>query len=324
MADLSDIHGRYSKFERAMDAGSSMAFVLNLISPWTDLMQRTSALFIQDRVVDAAIKFADGKQLGKRMTADLARSGIGEAELRAIAAQAQKHAEKVDGLWVGNSSRWTDESASRALSRAVTEDVRRVIVEPHKGELPVWLSSEIGSVIGMFKGFAVASTNRIAIPVLQMRDQQAMSGVVALVAAGFVVDQIRYAQSDMAHVDRPLHLQIGRAIERSGALGYLTDIGRSLDALTAGNFGYGALIGDRGGGKPTDLLGPVYSQGARAANVLWDLGPGDWNSHSSRDLRRLAPLGATAHLDWGFDSIQAFGRMQGAGEYTASQRLSTR
>jgi hypothetical protein len=401
MADLSDIHGRYSALERFVDSANSAAFTLNLISPWTDLMQKTAAILIQDQILLSAKKLIDGKALSKREVATLARSGIDEKSLRKIGAAAFGEvsspppvsagkvrlyhggaidgseaslwvtrnfndaegwasrssdmkvwyvdidetdpaiaqyagdpkngiapvsrfeipndkaksakpfssggkAEKVDGVWIANLSDWQDKAAADKVRRAISEDVRRIIIEPHKGELPVWLSSEVGSVIGMFKGFAIAGANRVTIPALQMRDQQAMSGVLAMVAMGFAVDQIRHAQSDMGQVERPLTVQLGRAIERSGVLGYFPDVGRIADAITGNRVGYGAAIGE-GARKPDpmDLLGPVASQAQRAGRIVMDGVSGNWDRNTARDARRMVPIvGSAAHFDWMADAIQ--------------------
>jgi hypothetical protein len=308
MADLSDIHGRYSALERFVDSANSAAFTLNLISPWTDLMQKTAAILVQDQILLSAKKLIDGKALSKREVATLARSGIDEKSLRKIgtAAFEKNTAEKVDGVWIANLSDWEDKAAADKVRRAISEDVRRIIIEPHKGELPVWLSSEVGSVIGMFKGFAIAGANRVTIPALQMRDQQAMSGVLAMVAMGFAVDQIRHAQSDMGNMERPLTVQLGRAIERSGVLGYFPDVGRIADAITGNRFGYGAAIGE-GARKPDpmDLLGPVASQAQRAGRIVMDGVSGNWDRNTARDARRMVPIvGSAAHFDWMADAIQ--------------------
>jgi hypothetical protein len=305
MTDLGDIQGRYTMFERGMDAANSQVFMLNLLTPWTNFGQELTGTLVIDEVIRLSKRVADKQTLTHRESIMLSQSGIDQSMLKRIAAQAGTHAEQVDGLWIGGVNKWTDAGARDAMRRMVHEDVRRVIVEPHKGEIPVILSTEIGSVIFQYKAFAVATVNRIMVPALQRKDMQAMTGVMSMVAAGYMVDQLRHAQSDMSNVDRPLSVQIGRAIERSGVMGYFTDIGRALDTVTDNRFGWGALFGEPPRKQDvTDLLGPGVQQIKRAGRLAGDVVTGDFDRSTARDFRKLLYMQNFVGADWMFDALE--------------------
>jgi hypothetical protein len=305
MSDLGDVQGRFTMFERGMEALNSQAFILNLVTPWTNMAQQFTGLMVVDETIRLAKAAATGGKLTQRQTIRLAQSGIDKDMLGRIAAMADKHASDVDGVMIGGVNDWTDAGARNAVRRIVAEDVRRVIVEPHAGEIPVMMSGPLGSLVFQYKAFAVASTNRLLIPALQHKDRQAMTGVLAMVAAGYAVDQLRHFQSMQSDTDRPMSMQIGRAIERSGVLGYYTDFGRTLDTLSDNRFGWGAAFGEPPR-KPDylDLLGPGVSQVRRAGRVAGDVATGEWDEGTARDVRSLLYMNRFAGTHWMFNAIQ--------------------
>jgi hypothetical protein len=302
MTDLTDVHGRYTRFERVMDDANNAFFTLSLTTPWTDVAQGWTGQLVINAVMDAAEKVKAGKPLSKRETASLARSGLDERMLRQIAEQPGR--EKVDGVWTIDTATW-DVEATEAMRAAILTDVDRVVVKSNVIEQPVWVSGPIGSVIGQYKGFAVAVTNRVLIPALQMKDRRAFIGAMSLVGAGYIVDQIRHMQGGAAEQDRPLTVQIGRAVERAGLGGWFTDAGRAMDTLTDGRFGYGALIGESRNHKATDLLGPAAAKAGQLINVMQGgLGFEQWTPAHAKDFRGIWMLNNVAHMDFTFDAIQ--------------------
>ena len=305
ISDMGDVQGRYTMLERVSSAASSQSFIINLLTPWTNIAQEVVGSLVVDETVALARKVANGAELSARETTILARSGIDKSTLQAIGRQADLHAEDVNGLTIANIDRWTDKSARDALRRIVTEDVRRVVVEPHAGEVPVIMKHELGSLIFQYKAFGVASVNKLLVPALQHKDMRTLTGVLSMVAAGYMVDQLRYSQSEMANVERPVSAQIGRAIERSGVLGYFTDVGRAMDTLSDNRFGWGAAFGEAPRKQDfVDLFGPAASQARRAANVAGDTLTGNWDRNTARDMRRLFYMNNFAAFDWPMDAMQ--------------------
>lgn len=307
ISDLSDIHGRYSMFERALDNMSSVAFVFNGMSPWTAMMKQYAGVVIQSGL-ERRINLALAGKLPTAELADLRRMGLTDNLMRSFADQMATHGERIDSVFLPNHHLWTNDALRMRWTEIIAENANRLVVTPSKGEIPLWMSHPAGQIIGQFKSFGVGTMNRVMIPALQEKDQRLLVGVAMLVGMGYAVDQLRHAQGN-DHRQRSLREQIGRAVERSGVLGYFTDIGRAFDNLSDGRFGYGALIGSPHFGSGmlssiTDLAGPAVQQGARVIDVGADLFSGDPDRYTARNIRKLIPLNNTAHLDWSFDAVE--------------------
>lgn len=300
MSDLTDLHGRYTPLERVVDDLNSLQFTLSLTTGWTDFAQQWGGTLAMNEILSTADKVKRGVALSEAETQAMARSGLTEATLARIADM--PGTEKMEGgIFVPDTSKWTNAALAEKFRAAVLDDVDRVIVKSNKIEQPNWISGPVASLIAQYKGFAVSVTNRVLVPALQRKDMKTMVGVVSLVGAGFVVDQIRAYQLGMG--DRPMSVQLGRAIERSGVGGWLIDAGRAMDTVTDGRFGYGSLIGDARKESLTELLGPTASQAQKAMNVIGGYA-GEWTAKDAADLRGITPFNKIAYLDWMFSGIQ--------------------
>jgi hypothetical protein len=307
ISDLSDIHGRYTLFERGLDNVSSVAFVFNGMSPWTAMMKQYAGTVIQSGLARRIGLALDGR-LPEAELADLRRAGLTDNLMRDFKAMLDAHGEQIESVMFANHHLWTNDALRRRWTEIVAENANRVIVTPSKGELPLAFSHPLGQIIFQFKSFGIATMNRVMIPGLQEKDRRLVTGVMMLVGMGYVVDQIRHAQGNDKR-DRSVREQIGRAVERSGVLGYFSDIGRAFDSITDGRFGYGALIGQPHFGSGAldavaDLAGPSVQQAKRVISVGADMVSGNPDAHTARNIRKLMPLNNTAHLDWAFDMIE--------------------
>jgi hypothetical protein len=307
ISDLSDVHGRYTLFERGLDNVSSVAFVFNGMSPWTAMMKQYAGTVIQSGLARRIGLALDGR-LPEAELADLRRAGLTDNLMRDFKAMLDAHGEQIESVMFANHHLWTNDALRRRWTEIVAENANRVIVTPSKGELPLAFSHPLGQIIFQFKSFGIATMNRVMIPGLQEKDRRLVTGVMMLVGMGYVVDQIRHAQGNDKR-DRSVREQIGRAVERSGVLGYFSDIGRAFDSITDGRFGYGALIGQPHFGSGAldavaDLAGPSVQQAKRVISVGADMVSGNPDAHTARNIRKLMPLNNTAHLDWAFDMIE--------------------
>ena len=187
--------------------------------------------------------------------------------------------------------------------------VNRIVVTPSKAESPLWMSTQAGSIIGQFKSFGIATVNRVLIPALQEKDQRLMGGIAMMVGAGWMVDELKSAASGSQR-ERDFTERLGKAVDRSGILGWFVDLAKVPDTLTDGRFGYAAMIGQpvreqNWVQKAIDLAGPAPSLAlsyAEATNgMLTDPGSKD----TAHQLSRLAPiLGRTTHFWWARDRIK--------------------
>jgi hypothetical protein len=206
----------------------------------------------------------------------LARAHIDAEMAERIAKQAATHGTREGEVWHPNTGAWTDRLAAETFGAALTKDVNISIVTPAPGERALWTSTEWGSLIAQFKGFAQASGNRVLVAGLQNRDQNFYTGALMLVGAGAMLDHIRRLQRG-DHRPQSFTEQLTRAIDRSGILGYFTDAGKIAQSAIDPASSFGSFL--------TDLAGPT---GTTAANVYGAMfGP---TNLRGRAVLRLAPF----------------------------------
>ena len=157
----------------------------------------------------------------------------------------------------------------------------------------IFVSPELSRSIFQFKSFGIAATQRILIPGLQQMDKNFVTGSLVLITLGVMVDQIRREQTGNT-MPQNTSQRLMRGVERSGLLGYYSDVGRLLESA------YRSPSRAMG-----DLFGPTVSTGKNLADVLFDYaGPGDVNKTTNKHLRSLMITNNLAHVDWFWDMNQ--------------------
>jgi hypothetical protein len=74
------------------------------------------------------------------------------------------------------------------LSREVEEGEQQLLVlTPGVGDRPIWMSSQMGALIGQFRTFILAATHRIALAQLQQRGAATLNRALFAVAMGMIV-----------------------------------------------------------------------------------------------------------------------------------------
>jgi hypothetical protein len=209
-----------------------------------------------------------------------------------------------------NTAEWTDWQAQEAYRLALGADIDRAIVTPGAGDRPLWMSTELGSVIGQYKAFSVAAAQRVLIPALQQKDSEIMMGLVSMVALGVVVDQLSRSQYDYG--DNPtLADRLVSGIDRSGVLGYFSDINRMVETLSDNRLGLNSVLGiapphgSSGRQKVGTLLGPTASTFSDFSTVLTDSLSNDVDQATAGALRRIVPANNVFYAMPLFDAIAA-------------------
>lgn len=291
-AELGDVFGRHSQIERGLQGASGVMSMLNLFNPWNTVMKGMAASVITHRIGEVTMRVARGSKLEKWETAKLARAGIDLVMAERIGRQFQEHSQLEDGLRLPNTEAWTDNVAADAFRRAMAADTDRAIVTPGAGDRPLWMSTELGSVIGQFKSFSVASAQRVLIPGVQQRDGQVLMGVAAMVALGILVDELKAQQFGNSR-NRPLRERLIAGYERSGLSGYFMDVNRVIEKWSDHQLGLHAALGVQPPYKPSakskvgSLLGPTADQFARVFDIFTDVAAQNYSHHTAGALRRL-------------------------------------
>ena len=186
-------------------------------------------------------RIAAGENVSAAQRKRLALSGINEDMAKRIAVQLNEHHQTVVNLLSG-ADKWDDLDAIDAWRSAVVKDVDRSIITPGIGERPLWMSNPTGQVIGQFRSFAFASTNKILVSGLQQRDLAALNGLWLMLALASVSYASKQITSGRPISDDP-RVWIMEAVDRSGMLGYLFDINNIVEKVTRGTIGASALTG---------------------------------------------------------------------------------
>jgi hypothetical protein len=114
-----------------------------------------------------------------------------------------------------------------------------------------------------------------------------------LIGLGIMVDQIRRDQNDV-HMPQSTGDVLMRGIERSGILGYFSDIGRAIE-----NFSNPL---SRPGRAIEQIGGPFVHQLRDLSDVIYDYsGLGNINKTTNAHVRDLVLLSNVAHMDWLMD-----------------------
>lgn len=315
IADVMDNYGRHSKFERSVQSMASNFGVVSLQAPWNAAMKQFTGLISMTRMLRAADRWAGGKAT-KPEIERLAASGISQRHARQIAEQFAKHGRKEGGVWFPNTGQWDDGArpAIEAFRNALVREVDRIIITPGQDK-PLWMSTEIGRLVGQFKSFAISAMQRIAIAGLQQRDAATLNGAALMVALGGLVGIMKgKIAGQPTHSDwddpRKNAAFLVDAIDRSGLTGWLMDANSMTEKLTRGAVGLSAITG-----KPVSryasrnltgsLLGPSVGTVEDALRTVGAAASGEWNQSNSRALRRLIPYNNLFYARKLFDEAEA-------------------
>lgn len=289
--DLGEQYQAVSKFERGLDAAANKFGLANLLSPWNVALKSWASTVIGTRMLQAVQKVAKGTA-SEADIAKLSRAGIDRDMAERMAAQSE-HFEKNGAVLAANSEAWTDAGAVEAFRLALLRDVDNTIITPGAADAPVWTSKEFGKAIFQFKRFAMASTGRIAAGTLQARDMAAVNGVMVMVALGGAGRAMLDIATNGEVEDRSARSWVAESLDRSGALGILTEM-NAISDKAIGISPLSALQGEEASRfRSRNLLGQI---GGPLAGALLDTTnaakgaiEGEFTQSDLRKFQRLAP-----------------------------------
>lgn len=315
IADIMDDFGRHTKFERAVSSAARNFGVVSLMAPWNAAMKQFTGLVTMTRMLRAIERAANGKAKPKEIER-LAAGGISQANAKKIGEQFAKHGKKGGGVWFANTAEWDEgaRSAIEAFRAALVRDVDRTIITPGQ-DRPLWMSSEIGRLVGQFKSFAISAMQRVVIAGLQQRDMATLSGAAMMTALGGLSGILKAkAAGQPGHTewsDPKKNAQfLVEAIDRAGLTGWLMDVNSMTEKMTRGAVGLSAITG-----KPVSryaqrniastLFGPTAGTIQDFARVAGAAASGEWNQSDSRIARRLVPYNNIFYARDMFDRAEA-------------------
>ena len=159
-----------------------------------------------------------------------------------------------------NTQAWQDAEAATTYRAAIQREVDKIIVTPGQDK-PLFMSREMGGVIGQFKTFAFASTQRMLLSGLQQRDLAALNGAILGMGLGMVSYALKTDHNKLS--DNPAKW-VTEGIDRSGALAWMMDVNNTMEKITGGAIGINPLIGENGASRyasrdaASAVFGPSY------------------------------------------------------------------
>jgi hypothetical protein len=303
LADLPEAFATETLAETMLQRGAGMMFNINLMNQWTDAIKTVTAMMVSTRILEDATKLARG-QAGANV-GRLGRAHIDRPMADRIAAQFEKHGETLDHVWLPNTDLWTDEAARETFRAALAKDVNIAIVTPAPGERALWTSTEWGGLVAQFKGFGMASFQRVLVAGLQERDANFVMGTAMMVGLGAIAEAIRAKQNGRDPTTADL---LKGGIDRSGVLGWFMDVNNGIERLTDGAVGLGPIMGVTNPYSQDFMsrvlqvgLGPTGGTLDKAGDLLNALSTGE---NVGTAVRRMAPLQSVFWADSLFDRLQ--------------------
>ena len=249
-ADIGDSAGRRFPIERGLGKLVDKMFIVNGLNHWNSWMKEWAGVTISARILSTTEQWAAGT-IRKSDRTKLLRSGIDEDTAIVINEMFERYGETVDGVRMPNTALWkgvdeiTDAAAEEAVMAfrgAISQDVRRTIVTVGAGDKALWTSTEFGSIVAQFKAYGQAAMTRVLISGMQERDASFFMGAAALIGMGHITNELKQAQHGY-DPGNDFSGDLIDAIDRSGLLGFFTDINNSLERMSDYTAGVRPLFG---------------------------------------------------------------------------------
>ncbi|MEY1276720.1 hypothetical protein AB7080_12320 [Providencia rettgeri] len=231
IADLADGYAQRSALESGLDYMTGKFGNLTLMNQWNSFHKSINGINTADIILGS-----------KASSTRLAKLGIDENMLGRIHQQFSKYGETVDGLRIGNSSKWDDPVVRGAFESAVMKDVNNTVITPGIGDTPLWSSGLFGKHIFQFKSFIFGSFNRATISGIQAGDAHFYYGMALQIMLGSLTYAIKNTLAGR-DVDWSPEKLIIEGIDRSGILGPLMEFNNTLEKVSEGTIGLGPALG---------------------------------------------------------------------------------
>jgi hypothetical protein len=303
IADIADYTQGGTMFERGARSLAGGFGKVNVLDYWTAGLKQLQAVTMQTRIFDDLKKGKYDKRLE--------RLGISKSDADAMWKQVQQHGKKIDGVWITNSANWDNPTLARMYGAAMRKESDRVIIIPGQ-EKPLFMSREMGGLFFQFRSFIMSATQRVLIAGLQNQDHNAIGGLLSLIGMGTLVYTIKTLERGEELSDDP-RVWLMEGIDRSGAIGILTELNVTLEKISQNKIGLRPLLGiDAPSSKyvahslSQTALGPTFgsllNDTIRALST--GVGPDEMTEADIRTLRRLLPYQNLTGVRQALDKVE--------------------
>ncbi len=303
--DVTDVYGRGTMIERAVQAGTDKFGLVSLMDPWNYALKTLAGVSAMKGLLRSVERIAAGKASVKEIEY-AASNYIDHTMAQRIAKEFEAHGVKDGNVWSANTSAWKDTTAGEAMRAALHREVNRTIVTPGQ-DIPLWMSKPTMRMLGQFKSFAVSSVQRTMLTGLQERDMKALSGAFLMLSLGAMQYYIKSKLAGREPSD-DYRVWSAEAFNNSGLSGWLMDANAVLEKATQGQIGLKRLTGrELSRFAATDLFGMLGPTTGTARDMISLLGGATGAGFTQSDVnafRRLLPLQNVFYLRWLFDAAE--------------------
>lgn len=294
---LQDLSREYTTTfaKKANDKISNIASKASLINYTYDFLRATGVRASADRIIKS--------KLSPKDVEILASYGLNADMVKRIQSQ---HKAFGEGRNLGI-DKWTDREAAVMMQLGLQRMADNAVINP-KYELPNFFHTDVGKLMGQFKRWSIAATQRILMSGLQRRDSEVIQGVVAMTGLGMMSTMIKEIIKNGEIKERSTEEWIKIGVDRSGVLGYLPDLYGMANELTLGGIGRG--LGLEGKDeyhsveKTLNQFSPtvgLVSNITKALPIFWS---DKKTSAQTYALRSIMPLQNSLLLSKGFDWVE--------------------
>jgi hypothetical protein len=306
-SDIGDLFGSRYAMERALNQSTGIFFMMNGLNYWNQAIKEFSSNIISLRMTNAIMR--NFQTLNATDRRKLLANGIDGNDAFRMQQLIRQHGQRVDGEWLPNTALWGDKAMVQKFRNALNQSVDRTIITPGAGDRALWTSTEFGSLITQFKGYGQGATVRLLTSGLQEKDSAFWQGAFVLVGMASLVNEFKKKQYGIDKEQSYSEL-MADAIDRSGVLGWFTDVNNSIEKLSDYRLGLRPMMGKSQGylpfgAKAGALFGPVASNITTAGSVATDILSGEADDRTLRSARFITPTGNLPYLDPIWDKIMA-------------------
>jgi hypothetical protein len=200
-------------------------------------MQKSIASVIsQNRILRAAEMY---EKVAEKDRAFLAYVGIDQSMAERIAAQFAEHGETIEKVRVANTEKWTDAVARRHYRAAMNQDVDSIITTKGVADTPLLANTPFGRAALQFKGFGLASHQRVLLRGLQEPQARFVGGIVAMTTVGMMITWLKAQTGNrdekLTNIATNPGQWISEGLDRSGIFSIFFEVANMAEKATGVN-----------------------------------------------------------------------------------------
>lgn len=306
-SDVGDLFGARFAFERKLNDSVGTFFMLNGLNYWNQVLKEiagnTTSLLMSERIMKS------WTSLSRTDQEKFLKNGISQQDHMRMQALIKANGEKVDGEWMPNTDLWNDPVMVRKYRNALNQNVERIIVTPGAGDRALWTSTEFGSLLTQFKSYGQGAMVRVLTAGLQEKDAAFWQGAFLMVGLASIVNEFKRYQYGIDK-EQDFDEKLIDAIDRSGTLGWFTDVNNAIEKISDFNIGVRPTFTDEtvnympDQAKAASVFGPTVNMFGNLGSVAGDILTGNIDAQTGNNARFITPLSNIPYLDPAFDVIQ--------------------